>query len=477
MPDPIDLSGHDSMVGAVQRAQARLADDVVGRMSDAFKMPAVSEKVGKHQRQQTRVPTAETLDGTVVSMGRRLDDRNYDGWGLTTIAHVVIDAAGGKDKSTLTMQANGQTLLQSDQDSVYVVSKGPAVMASAAVANIVASGGLAFAAGSSFPIENVRVKDEKPTAPHALDNHADWAGSIADAFKGWTDGAATALQERDGLHGDADPDAALERKPAHVDMDAATTAKQTLSDRNELGKAEEASIGAVAVYGAGGLLLGTPRAATLHAENAITVSSKAPAVVGTESLDLSAGTDARLVAGRDALFVGGRHVRAVAHDGNLHLAARKGEKVEVQAKNVLLGQLAPPAPQTETELVKLRAKKEVSIATGRDPGAGPDGVHVETHGEIGAKADKTITLEGTQAVTFKVKDKDVEIVLDPGGKITVKAGQSVLEISKGGGLTFKKQGNHLTADSSKAFLGVSSANSFTANNSGVDIKGGTIKIG
>ncbi|MBZ0121045.1 MAG: hypothetical protein K8H88_28885, partial [Sandaracinaceae bacterium] len=100
----IDLGRHQSQVGHAQRAQRELARRVIDAMKERLGVPEPSQKIGRHQRRQLRVPTSEQEDGTVVSVGRRFQDVNFDGYGLATIAHIALAANGEKAKSTLTMQ-------------------------------------------------------------------------------------------------------------------------------------------------------------------------------------------------------------------------------------------------------------------------------------------------------------------------------------------------------------------------------------
>lgn len=476
----IDLASHDSHVRDVQRAQRDLASRVLEGMREALAVPEVSDEIGTHQRYQVRVPTTETPDGTVVSMGRRAEGRNYDGYGLTTVAHVAVSAEGGKTASTLTLQSNGQALVQSDDDSAYVVSKGPAVLASAAVVNVVASGGLVLAAGGAVEVANAAIEGEKPAAPGALSGHGDLMGEAADLWSTWSDDAGDAATERDELVSDMDPDEASEWKPTQDEVKAKDLAKEALQDRNELGSAAANEDGGVAIFGKAGVLLATPKFAAIHAADALTMTSTMPALVGFDALELVAGNDARLTAGRHTAIYASQKLRLIANEGDLTIATRSGDVVEVLAKAVHLGELEPDDPQTETELVSLRAKNRISLATDKDSGRdeGDDGVFVETHEVIEIKGDKTILVEGAEEITLRIADNDYDIVIDDEGKITIRSDQTQLAISDDDGLVFgDDEDDYLTASSDGVFAGIDSDNCLDISSSEVAIKGNRIEIG
>jgi len=477
----IDLTTHGQRVRSVVSAQNELGTSARDAMRDRLAVPEVSDTVGTHQRHQLRVPTSERPNGTVVSVGRRQDARNYDGYGLTTIAHVAVSAEGGKAESTMTLQSNGQLLVQSDMDGAYVVSKGPATIASAAVANVTASGGVVIAAGGSVEVANAAIEGEAPDAPAALSSHPDLMGAAKDAWSEWSEAVGDAVAARDELSNDADPEHKTAWEASQGEVRAAELAETAHVSNNALGDETTSEGGGVAIWGDGGFVMGSPEFGALHAEKALTLSSKRPAVAATESLDLSAAEDVAVTAGGMVAVVGSQQVRVIANADDLHLASRGGEKVEVQAKAVHLGELEPDDPQEETELVSLRAKKRVSLATDKDAGRdeGDDGIFLETHEVIEALADSTIELAAGESVTLKIDDDtEYSIVVDSEGAITITSDGTTFTISDSDGLVFgDDQDDYLTASSDTVFAGIDSDNCIEISSSEVSIKGSKIELG
>lgn len=124
------------------------------------------------QRLRIHVPNVKTT----VSLGARADGGakrevdtgapNYDGFGVHTKGHVFVNASGGKADSKMSLQANGQILVQSDADSLYLVSSGPNVLATPQVVNLAGGGGINLAAGFGTNVENPNCDgDAGPSAP------------------------------------------------------------------------------------------------------------------------------------------------------------------------------------------------------------------------------------------------------------------------------------------------------------------------
>lgn len=477
----LDLDAHAGGVRAAQSAQRALADDALDAMKGDLGLPEISTTVGTHQRHQVRVPTREVEDGTVISSGRRQDGRNYDGYGLTTNSHVAVSAEGGKAESTMTLQANGQLLIQSDDDSAYVVSKGPAVLASAAVANVAATGGVVIAAGGSRTVANKKIEGQKPAAPEALEKHAELMSTAKDDWSTWSGAVGDAVAARDELSDEADPDFKTEWAGNQDEVKSKDLAAAAHGDHNALGDATTSEEGGVAIYGQGGFVVGSPEFGAIHAEKGLSLSSKKPSVTATEHLDLSAAEDAALTAGNHVAIVGAQKVRLIANADDLTIAARTGDKVEVMAKAVHLGELDPDDPQEETETVSVRAKKRVSLATDKDASRdeGDEGIWLETHEVIDGLADSTIQLAAGESVTIKIDgDTEYSIVVDSEGAITVTSDQTTFTISDSDGLIFgDSDDDYLTASSDTVYAGVDSDNCIEISSSEVSIKGSKIELG
>lgn len=477
----IDLGRHQSQVGHAQRAQRELARRVIDAMKERLGVPEPSQKIGRHQRRQLRVPTSEQEDGTVVSVGRRFQDVNFDGYGLATIAHIALAANGEKAKSTLTMQAIGQTVLQSVEDGVYVSANGPAVVTSNSTASVLARGGVVLGAGAA-PAQTamLSIGGDGPAVPDAIANaHPELAGAAHEVWKSWHDDAGDAATERDELQSDIDPDEASERKPTQDEVTAKNLATSTFVDNNQIGQPTTEDGGGVAIHGGSGVLIASPKFAALHAGDALTITSDMPALVAWTHLDLFSGQDTKITAGRHGALYAAQKMRLVANEGDLLLATRKGDKLEVMATKVHLGELAPADPQEETQTVSLRAKKRVSIGTDKDASRdeGDEGFFVESHEVVEVKSDKTITLDATEELTLKITDQDFSLVIDDDGKITITSDQTSLAISDDDGLVFGKNDDYLKVSSNKVFAGLDSNTKVEVTSSSVSIKGSRIELG
>lgn len=477
----LDLSKHEGAVRSTRAAQRALADDAAKVMKQRLAVPEVSTLTGEHQRHQVRVPTRKKEDGTVISAGRRQDGRNYDGYGLTTNSHVVASAEGGKKESTMTLQSNGQLLVQSDDDSAYVVSAGPAVLASAAVTNVVASGGVVIAAGGAIAVKNDPVAGKAPKAPAALAKHGALMGEATKGWGTWSGAVDAAVAARDQLSELADPEFKTEWTATQASVTSRDLASDTHGTRNPLGKSAAAKKGGVAVYGEAGFVIGTPKFGAVHAEEALSLSSKNPSIAATEHLDLSAAEDASLTAGNNVALIGAQRVRVIANEGDLTLAARTGDAVEVMGKAIHLGQLEPDEPQEETELVSVRAKKRISLATDDDGEReeGDDGIWLKTPEVIDGLADSTIQLAAGESITLKIDDDtEYSIMVESGGAITITSDATTFTISDDDGLVFgDDDDDYLKASSDSIYAGVDSDHCIEISSDEVSIKGDSIELG
>ena len=102
------------------------------RMLTRFRvdLPALNTITGTYRRHRTHVPTPDE-GGTTMGLGWKQDGLLYPGFGLDTVGHVVVQARGGKQESTAALLANGQLVVQSDDDGMYLFSRAPSVLGSA----------------------------------------------------------------------------------------------------------------------------------------------------------------------------------------------------------------------------------------------------------------------------------------------------------------------------------------------------------
>lgn len=473
-----DLSAHEARIRASRAALRETLDAERKAYSQRFIRPEISTETGEHQRFQTRVPTSGDPNGTVVSMGRRADGRNHNGFGLTTIAHVDVCARGGKAESRMTLQANGQLVLQSDMDSAYLLSAGPSVVASSAVTNVLGAAGVVIAAGGALPLAPVAIEGESPAAPQATSEHADAMQAQVDAWKEIDGVLANVISDRDGWQREMSPAQSSELGPAKDEADLGALASETFDGPNALGASVEGAGGALALSGAGGLLVTTPASGAVHAAEWLGLSSTQLALVGTELVDVTGARLVSLTSGQDARLYAGGRLDVVAHTSSLHLASRAGEALEAQAKAIRIGATQPDAPQEPTAAVSARSTSHVGVATGEDAAAEDEaGIHFRSHDVIEGKAKATVLFEAADSLTFKIADQTIQIVVDKGKKVTIAVEDATIELSKSGGVSVKHGGEVLKGTRDNCFLGPTSASRFEATTSSVAIKGSSIKIG
>ena len=473
----LDISAHAGRVKAVRDGLAAHLDSERSGYPGRFVAVEVSTEVADHQRLQTRVPTRSDPSGTVLSMGRRHDGRNRDGFGLTTIAHVDVAAWGGKVESRMTLQANGQVVLQSDMDSTYIVSAAPAVVASSAVTNVMGAAGVVIASGAAVPLQPWAVEGEDPEVPQATSGHADAMQADVDAWTEANDALDSAASDRDSLQSEMAPDQASELAPTKSGVDLATLATDTFKGPNELGTVVEGSAGALALTGGGGVLISTPLTATTHAGEWVGISAPTVAVVGSEAVDITAKDVLSATSHAAARIYSAARMDIVAKDDKLHLASRAGEALEVQAPKIHIGEFEPPDPQQPTTAVAVKATEHVGLASGSEsPDEATAGVHVLSHDVITGSAGTTVTLDAADTLTFEIKDAQISVVIDKGKTITVSTPGTTLEVSESG-VVIEHGAEVFKASSSTCFLGPSASSRVEAASSGVTVKGSSIKIG
>ncbi|MBZ0116030.1 MAG: hypothetical protein K8H88_03470, partial [Sandaracinaceae bacterium] len=132
----IDMSAQEQRLETVKTAQRNGVSQWLSRMQSGNQVPPPDDNVGAHQRLQFRVPTAGKPDGTLISAGRRTETASFDGYAVKTNANVAVSAEGGVAVSTMTLQSNGQLMVQSDQASLFLLSTAPATLASTSVTNV-----------------------------------------------------------------------------------------------------------------------------------------------------------------------------------------------------------------------------------------------------------------------------------------------------------------------------------------------------
>ena len=473
----IDVSASKARLEGVRRSQQEGVRALLSKMNENNRVPPPEETLGAHQRLQMRVPTAGSEDGTIISAGRR-SGASFDGYAVKTNAHVAMSAEGGVAASTMTLQSNGQLMVQSDQASLFLLSTAPATLASTSVTNV-AGAGVVIAAGGGAPVVMVPVDGgaaDKPAVPESASGAASAAQAAADAWSRWDGAVSDATSARDELRRTMDPDRATEyAAPAQ-----GAGAKGVLVDSNKQGEKSDGGAGGLVLHGEKSVLIGTPGTGAIRAAETLTISTRTLASIAHEDSELVAGRHLSATVAENASVMAGKRVDVVAHADVLHLASRTGEGVEIEGKALFVGEITPSDPQVITDNVFVRAKKHVSIGTNKDPdrAESADGVHVATHDVIVAKSDATVTVEAADTITLKIADKEIQLVVDKGGTIQIKTKDAIVALGDSNGVGLSHRNKELVrAKSDKVTVGTGPSDKLEIASGSVALKGGSIKIG
>jgi hypothetical protein len=477
----IDLGTSSSRVKRILSAQRKLHT----KAKEHFVEITPDEHVGANQRLSMRIPTAGKPAGTIISGGKG-GPASFDGYAVKTIGHVAMTAEGGVAASSMTLQANGQVMVQSDQASLFLLSTAPATLASTSVTNV-AGAGVVIAAGGGAPVKMIPITsgDGKSSGtapgagagvPESVSGASDAAQSTSDKWKGWDDALKSANSARDDLRKTMDP----ARAAAYVSPVAGTDAKSSLVDANKAGDKSAAAAGGLVMHGEKTVLIGTPGTGSFRAVESLTLSSKTVAMIAETSGELVVGGPySSTISGTSSWLAKGR-VDIVSHEGILHVATRTGEAVQVQGKALAFGEIAPEDPQVITEHVHVRSKTHVGIATDVDPSRGKKdaGIHMDSHAVIEARSASTVTIQAKDSVTLCIGDQEIDLVVDKAGKITVRAKTATLELDQGNGATISHRNTKLiTGMQGKVMVGTGPSDKVEVLSGSLSIKSGSIKIG
>lgn len=480
----IDLAGPSRRVSRVQAAQRKLSD-FLARMNSGNVVPDPDDQTGANQRLSMRIPTAGQPTGTIISAGKG-GPASFDGYAVKTIGHVAMTAEGGVAASSMTLQANGQVMVQSDQASLFLLSTAPATLASTSVTNV-AGAGVVIAAGGGAPVKMIPItsgeaKSSSTSAgagagtPDSVAGASDAAKSTSDKWKSWDDALSSTTRTRDELRRTMDPSRAATFAPPKAQTDA----KSSLVDANKAGDKSAAGSGGLVLHGEKTVLVGTPGTGAFRAAEALTISSKTLASIAEQDAEIVVGRNlSSTISGTSSWLAKGR-LDVVSHEGILHIATRTGELLEIQGKSLAVGEIAPSDPQLETQHVHVRAKTHVGIATDVDPSRGQKdaGVHIDSHAVIEARSASTVTIQAKDSVTLKIGDAQIDLVVDKQGKIELRAKSATLALGDRDGAELGHRGTKLIKGTSdRVTMGTGPSDKLEIAAGNVALKGGSIKIG
>lgn len=446
---------------------------VVDTLGANITHPEVDTSTAEFQRLQIKVPTADSVTGTVVTAGRRLKGSGYDGFNVRTNRNLSLAAAGGKAESTMTIQSEGVVHVQSTKDSLVTVSAAPTVVASKSAVNVMGDGAVVISSGARpTQLYATAYSELTPAVLEPLDEFETYATALKDGWKKTSDDLKETCDARDTLEKDVLPAMPVPLAAPQAQMLTTNVALDAIKESNAPGTDKKAGKGAVAIHGVGGLLLDTPAAGNVHAATALALSSKHPMIVGSEDVDVHAAKNTTVAAGEHVRVLSGKDVHVVSKDDKVHIASRHGDGVEVRGKTVKLGLASPGGyPQDPTDFVYSRALKHVSLMTSEDPDGSvtTPGVFLKSHEEVMATGAKKVTLE--------IANKPVQIILqDSGNQIEIKAITASITLDPSGGVVLKHTVGSCEIKNDKVTV-KSGGSQVEVSAGGVKVAGPSIKLG
>lgn len=328
------------------------------------------------QRLRIHVPNVRTT----LSMGakapggalREVDTGapNFAGFGVDTEGHVFVNARGGKEDSKMSLQANGQILVQSDEDSLYLVSAAPSVIATPTVVNVAGGGGINIAAGWGTSVSNPKCDGgDGPTSPAAVAGLPEHLSMISNVWAGVDSTfaalaiASTAIQKKF-----ANPASAWTKGLREFGNLSATACIAN----NALGVAgAPVGGGGVTIHGTAGWLVGTPLFGSLYAGAGLTIASAFPAMMALFDGSIMAGRGIGLAAGKEITLTARKMVSVLGGE-KVEVASRGRRGTAIKGKTIVIGSASGAGQQTATkgvavfgETIALSGRKKLFL-TGKE---------------------------------------------------------------------------------------------------------------
>ncbi len=320
------------------------------------------------QRLRIHVPNVKTtlsLGATAPGGAVREADTgapNFAGFGVDTEGHVFVNARGGKEDSKMSLQANGQVLVQSDEDSLYLISAAPSVIATPMVVNVAGGGGVNIAAGWGTSVSNPSCDGGAgPTSPGAVAGLPDHLSMISNVWAG-VDSTFAAL---------AIAGSTIQAKFANpADKWTAglwgfgNVSAAACIGNNALGFAGmNPADGGVTIHGTAGWLVGTPLFGSLYAGAGLTIASTFPAMMALVDGSIMAGRAVGLAAGKDITLTA-RNMVSILGGKKVEIASRGTDGTAIKGQKIVVGSKAGPGQQMATDEVAVNGKT-VAIAAKR----------------------------------------------------------------------------------------------------------------
>lgn len=413
--------------------------DDITQITDVREAPGQCSP-GDRQRLRIFVPNVKTT----LSMGARApgssirsEDNtgapNYDGFGVHSVGHIFMTAAGPDAESTATLQAKGALVLQSENASSLLAAGDSAVVHAVKQAMINGGDGLFLASGvGATPPRNEESDGAVPSGVNWIDVISDGVRRVADfwanvdMYFAAVDLGIIAVDSWSGVRTGTMPKKALvwQAIQAILAEMGGGTRDVVMNGFNPYvrGKAS----GNTVIHGEGGLVLGSKMSAGLFSTIGTTVGSMtfagvtAPfsSVVGLRDVEVRAATGSGSMVARKTLELSGANTSVAGLKGELGLygkCIRIGDDPESQinptseaepsgnqAKTVKLFAAADEQVRLASKRIELNARGQVT--GGQYYSADPLGIQLLAENRIYTDS-KDLVSRHTEGVHLSVADK------------------------------------------------------------------------
>lgn len=442
-----------------------------------------SGAVGVKQRLRIHVPVVYT-QLTLGEAYRNQDAQGfaYPGFGVETDGHIFLNARNVAARSTVTIQAKDDVVVQSERGKLWAGASGDTNIASQSNSFLMGGGGVVIAGGAAVTWGgNQNADGTTPPRPS-------WMGGFAQAGSGinrvWA-AADSLVAVATGIRGVV---AAKTGKPKGLNLGLAT-ANLLMGNAggaivSGLGAANSDPIGGTVIHGTGGVIVGSTHTMGLYSATGTTIASGLGAGILAPSVGITGFNDVALESLRKAEVKSGGATDVIGHD-ELLLACRTGP-TKLLGRNIEIGVQAGVAPQWSTEKVRVESD-HVIVSTGGEVTGGhwyssdPMGVQVLSKTWIYTDSKRLVGRHEEQ-VHLAVKDKfGLSIHSD---KLSIgNIDGRMKPVGDGAGITItepeikleKKDSSVRVSD--RGVLLRKGGTQLTVKRDGAKINGGTIKIG
>lgn len=416
-----------------------LQDQAIKQSADILKSfvdtgpPSVDGSKGANQRLRIWVPTPGDL-GTSLSMGKEFPNTSFQGFGVGTSGHIVME--GKAEDSKITIQAPGEVFVHSSNAPLYLVSQGPAVLASATSANLLSTEAVTIAAG--WPREPTKKAVSGPSPPQ--EDHTEYTERMSAISKQWGEWDTTMAYLGmvktgicDGLLGKG-----LDRLWGGIGVVA--------------GYLDAAADPSVVIHAPKAFVIGSEQFGAVYARIGVDVVGTFAGLIGAKDAEVFGGHNASIMGGINASLSAGHEVTVAGWE--TEVAARSG-LLKLLGGAVQIGKPTSDHLQSATKVVAIEAATAIGLSVPDPFPAGMDGspavepgIHLVSHKPITQRSEKHVAVSAAEKVMVWAGAKGAEGAADD-PKITVnkqleridlEAQSAAVEITHRGGIKLEYAG-------------------------------------